>query len=117
MDSLEPERDTVKIGGKEYELLSYEDFSIKENAKLRKTGTAIITAMEKLEELDEEGQIQFEESINEFLCKVVSGVPKEIVGAMNYRKRTALLMAFWRAVADRRTRETAAMKKPTGETQ
>lgn len=115
LDTLEPERDTVRVEGREYEVLTYEDFSLRENARLRKIGNIVLEKMIDPESLEtDEDEAQFEEQLDGFLAMVVKGIPEEKVKALPYPKKAALLSAFWKAVANRRTRDATA---ETGETQ
>lgn len=113
LDALDPVRETIKLDGKEYELYTYEDFSLKENARLRKAGTKILDGMMAPEEIENEEQ--YEAELDDFLCIVVPGLSKEKMKALSYQKKAALLTAFWKAAANRRTREAAAQE--IGETQ
>ena len=113
LDALDPERETVKLDGKEYEIYTYEDFSLKENARLRKVGTKILDGLIDPDSIADE--TEYEEQLASFLSIVVPGVSVETIKAMPYTKKSALLTAFWKAAANRRTRDTAAQE--TGETQ
>lgn len=109
LDALDPERETVKLDGKEYEIYTYEDFSLKENARL----TKILGGLIEPDSIADE--TEYEERLASFLSIVVPGVSVETIKAMPYAKKSALLTAFWKAAVNRRTRDTAAQE--TGETQ
>lgn len=113
LDALDPERETVKLDGKEYEIYSFEDFSLKENARLRKVGATILDGQIAPDSVADEAE--YEKQLDSFLSIVVPGVSVETMKAMSYAKKLALLTAFWIAAANRRTRDTAAQE--TGETQ
>jgi len=119
IDDVEPDRDTIEISGKSYELLGYEDFGLIDNARLRKNGQLILGDMGKLDELDEAGLRTFEDRIESMICRVLNGLEPEVAKALPYKHKAAILTAFWQAVVKRSQEAVTTADKqlnPTGET-
>lgn len=115
LDELEPDRDTIGIKGVEYQLLSYDDFGLRENAAIRKLGRSVLDNMQKIADLDEAQLGKFETELDSLICKILKDIPADIVAGLVFKHKAAILTAFWQAVVTRRDRETAAAKSLTGE--
>ena len=48
IEEFAPDRDKVSVFGKEYEILSYDDFGLKENAEIQREGKRLFQSILKL---------------------------------------------------------------------
>lgn len=99
IEDIAPDRDTVEIHGKSYELMQMDDFSLSKNAEVRRQGDMVLKAMQNLGTMDAEELHAFEDTLNGLIGNILRDIPKEVVEALPYKHRAALLVAFWQAVA------------------
>ena len=99
IDDIAPDRDTVEIHGKSYELMQMDDFSLSKNAEVRRQGDKVLKAMQDLGAMTPEALQDFEETLNGLIGNIIREIPADIVAALPYKHRASLLVAFWQAVA------------------
>lgn len=100
LDDLEPDRDIITIKGVNYELMTYDDFGLADNASLQRLGRRIVADMNRVAEMKEKEIPAFEADIDAMIGKVIKGIPVEVVKGLNYRQKAAILTAFWVAVVE-----------------
>lgn len=98
-DDIEPDRELVEIGGKQYELLTMDDFSLIEGSKLRKQMRVMAAAND---EMTAEQVEEYKATVDSIVGKVLVGIDAEVVKGMKIRHKEALLTHFFNAVVAQR---------------
>jgi hypothetical protein len=111
IDDIAPDRDIVTIRGVNYELLTYDDFGLADNATLQRLGRRVVAAMSHIAEIKEKEIPAFEADLDAMIGKILKDIPEDVAKGLNYRQKAAVLTAFWKAVveASKKTSATAEM--------
>ena len=112
IEEFAPDRDKVSVFGKEYEILSYDDFGLKENAEIQREGKKITEAMPKLLNLDEKQLTELDQRLDRFIGKIIKDLPQGEITKLTYNQKGGLLNAFLKSAEGRKAKaETEKQKK------
>jgi hypothetical protein len=123
LDTLAPERPTVKIRtkenrrGKHYEIADLEDLSLQDRAelgRLQRTVHDLEPHVERAFNTDADDEVigQFEDVIDRFLALAIRDLPQDVIAALKLGQKEALLQAFIEASPpEMRTRLEEAMSQ------
>lgn len=92
----------VEIKGEKYPILTYDDFSLKDNIKLRRLAKMVQETSGSLNaESTEKDAEEAESALNEFVKMVLPAIPDELLARLPYGQKSKILLSFYKAVTKR----------------
>lgn len=113
---IAPDRDTIEINGKSYELMQMGDFSLRQSADVRRLGDGVLAGIGEMSKLTPEKAGQLEDLLNSLIMLILKGIGPEAVEKLSFKNKNAIIMVFWKAAIEQ-NREKAAEAQTSPEIQ
>ncbi len=109
------EHATVAIDGHEYELLTVDDFGLRDYARLLQLQETVETSRASASLESEERAASIAGALNNFVAMVMPGLPVEVLGKLRDVQKVAIMKAFSEAAGLGTERALPPESQPTGE--
>lgn len=133
LETLEPDRPTIRIDGAEYELALPDDFGLIESARLARLMRQATEAQKAAEDLPADASLEGEaldglERVLDGTLAMILRAPADVLARLNSSQKVAVIAAFGPAMEDRAAlsakgprsdrstsaRRSRSSKRPTG---